>query len=269
MDAQVESAPSPAFNAPVPVAKPLWTYIMIGVIAVVWLLSEVTGGSTNPRHMVEDWGANYGPLVSAGQYWRLVTANFIHWGIVHLALNAYSLYVIGTQVEALYGRRRFLTLYLLTGVSGAWMSYVIRDGLSGGASTAIFGLLGALIVYFYKHRKEMGESSRARLTNLGMTLLVNVAISITPGSNIDFWGHFGGFIGGLILAWFLAPRYAATDPFTHTIAATLPSFKRPELANSQITDVNSLAQQAFTVAAFAVAMLVLTLAVALTRQAAT
>jgi rhomboid protease GluP len=258
--------PPPLFRAPVPMAKPLWTYVLLGILAVIWLASELTGGSTNPAHMIENFGANYAPLVTEGQYWRLITANFIHWGITHLAFNAYALYSLGTQVESLFGPRRFLALYLLTGVSGAWLSYLIHNGLSGGASTSIYGLFGAIAVYFYKHRNEMGETSRAVLTNLGVTLLINLALTFAPGSNIDLWGHLGGFIGGLVLGWFLAPRYETTDSFTFAFGDILPGNRRAELANSQITDVNSLARQAVTVAVFAIALIALTVGVAMLRQ---
>lgn len=258
--------PPPLFSAPMPLAKPIWTYVLIGVIVVIWLASEFTGGSTNPRHMIENFGANFGPLVTAGEYWRLFTANFIHWGVTHLVFNAWSLYVLGTRVESLFGPRRFMALYLLTGVSGAWLTYVVRNGLSGGASTAIYGLFGALVIYFYKHRHELGETSRAQLMNLGATLLINLFFTLAPGSNSDLWGHLGGFIGGIVLGWFLAPRYEATDSFMFAFGDVLPGHRRPELANSHITDVNSLQRQALTVTVFAIALAALTVGVSVLRQ---
>jgi len=232
-----------------PTAAPLLSYVMIGVIVVVWLISEVTGGTDDPLHMVA-MGANYAPLVMAGEYWRLFTANWLHFGVQHLAVNAFSLYSLGTQVESLFGRRRFLTIYLLSGISGSVASYVLTSGLSAGASTAVFGMLGALAVYFYRQRGVIGDVSRERLRSLLMVLAINVVFGLVA-TNIDNWGHAGGLLGGAVLGWALCPRYVS-------------AFGRPrrlfELATPYIADENSLARQWPVVASFIAVMVAVVLA---------
>ena len=126
-------------------------------------IETLAGGSDNPQTLV-NLGANYAPRVTVlGEYWRLFTANFLHIGLMHLAFNLYALYIVGTEVEMFYGPARFLVIYLLTGLSGAIASYAFTYGLSAGASTAIFGLIGTLVAFFIRNRDVFGEMSRSRL----------------------------------------------------------------------------------------------------------
>jgi rhomboid protease GluP len=259
------STPPPLFSASLPVAKPFLTYVFLGLIVVIFILTELTGGSESSTNMLR-WGANAAQRVTNGEYWRLFTANFLHFGLLHIMSNAYSLYVLGTQVEALFGPRRFVVLYLLSGVSGALLSYVLTHGFSAGASTSLFGLFGALLVFYYRQREVLGGASRAQLQHLGILLAFNVFLGLTPGSNIDNAGHLGGLIGGAGLAWFLAPTYARTDPVARAFGSVLPTYRKPELANDLITDTNTLAKQAFPVAVFAVGLVALTFAAVVLYQ---
>jgi rhomboid protease GluP len=267
MNPRLRPSPPPVgFRAPIPMAKPLWTYVFMAVDVVVFLVMTLAGGTQDPATL-DRFGANTAWLIATQQqYWRLFTANFIHIGIVHLAFNMFALFQLGRQIEALYGRPRFLTIYLLSGLSGAIFSYMLTQGRSAGASTALFGLFGALVVYFYRHREMFGRFGQQQLINLGIILLINVIIGLSPGSNIDNWGHFGGFIGGLILSWFLCPSYVPVDPFERAFEVVVPRRRRPELSNGIVMDANSLIRQAFPVAAFAVGLVALTfIATALQR----
>jgi rhomboid protease GluP len=265
-------SPQPPLQAgPIPTAKPRWTYVFVAINAIVFLAMVLIGvaqgglgmavfmGRPDANQILVDFGANYAPLVVAGEYWRLFTANFIHIGIVHLLFNMYALYALGRQVETLYGHRRFITIFLLSGLSGAVFSYVFTRGLSAGASTSLFGLFGALVVYFYKHREWLGNVGRQQLINLGMILFINVLIGVSPGSNIDNWGHAGGFFGGAILAWFLCPRYEPVDPFRRAFEPAVTQERRPELSNGVLMDANSLGKQAFPVALFAASLAIITI----------
>ncbi len=250
------SSPPPLFQATLPLARPLLAYVFLGLIAVLYVLTEISGGPN--RSVLMLYGANIAEAVTAGEYWRLVTASFLHWSPTHILFNGYALYSLGTQVESLFGPRRFAAVYLLSGVTGALLSYVITHGTSAGASTSIFGLFGALAVFYYKQRKILGGTSQRQLQQLGFILLLNLILGFSPGSNIDNWGHAGGLIGGLILAWFLSPDYVPTEPAAQSQAEILPSRSRPELSNAYITDANSLGRQAFTIAVFIAAVGALT-----------
>jgi hypothetical protein len=136
-------------------------------------------------------------------------------------------------------------------------SYLFTHGLSAGASTSLFGLFGALVVYYYKHREMFGKMGQQQLINLGVILLINVIIGLSPGSNIDNWGHLGGFVGGAVLAWFLCPTYAPVDPFTRALEPAMTQTRKPELSNGIIMDTNSLMKQLVPVVMFLLAMIAL------------
>jgi hypothetical protein len=89
-------------------------------------------------------------------------------------------------------------------------------------------------------------------------LFINVIIGLSPGSRVDNWGHLGGFLGGLILGWFLCPHYEPVDPFARAFDSVIPRNRKPELSNAYMMDTNSLAQQTFTVALFVVGLVALT-----------
>jgi rhomboid protease GluP len=188
-----------------PLYRPRVTYVMMGLLIVVFVIETLAGGSEKTGVLI-NLGANVGPLVTTGGYWRLFTANFLHIGLVHIAFNLYALYIVGTEVEMFYGPWRFLAIYLLTGLSGALASYAFTYGLSAGASTAIFGLIGTLVAFFTRNRAVFGEMSRTRLTNLIVVIAINVFYGLSV-QYIDMWGHAGGFIGGLMLGWLLCPFY--------------------------------------------------------------
>ena len=197
-----------------PTYRPRMTYLFIGLIVVTYVVETLVGllagdginGSQNPLILVQ-LGANFAPYVTAGQYWRLFTANFLHIGLLHIGFNLYALYIIGPEVEVFYGPARFLVIYVLTALSGAIMSYAFTYGLSAGASTALFGLVGTLVAFFVRNRAVFGEMGTAWLGNLAFIIVINLMIGISPGSQVDNFGHIGGFIGGVILGWLLCPFY--------------------------------------------------------------
>jgi rhomboid protease GluP len=193
----------------VPRYRPRVTYVMMGILVVVFVIETLAGGGINgsqdPETLVK-LGANFAPLVTLGEYWRLFTANFLHIGLMHLAFNLYALYIVGTEVELFYGPWRFLVIYLLTGLSGAVGSYAFTYGLSAGASTAIMGLVGTLVAFFIRNREVFGSLSRTRLTNLMVVIAINVFYGLSVGT-IDNFGHLGGFVGGVVLGWLLCPFY--------------------------------------------------------------
>jgi len=145
------------------------------------------------------WGANVGALVSAGQWWRLVSAVFIHIGIIHLAFNSYALIFIGPLLEELLGRERFFTLYIFTGVFGFLVSnwYYAPWLTTAGASGAIFGLIGAGIVF----SKRWSQWSSMLGQQLVHWAIYGFGYGLVIGANNA--AHFGGFVAGVAFAYFL------------------------------------------------------------------
>lgn len=148
-------------------------------------------------------GVKSNELIIAGQFWRLFTPMLLHASIIHIGLNMYALFIFGPGLERNYGHGRFLTLYLLAGFAGNVMSFIFSPANSLGASTAIFGLLGAEAVFLYQNRKIFGRSAQRALLNLVTIAVINLIIGLQPG--IDNWGHIGGLLGGTLFAWFGGP----------------------------------------------------------------
>ncbi|GAB4522218.1 MAG: hypothetical protein Kow0047_32890 [Anaerolineae bacterium] len=205
----------------IPLTRPLWSQIFAGANIVIWLVTmaftaarlgvAAASSASVPSEVLVTFGAKVNPLIAQGQFWRLVTANFLHVSLLHLAFNTYALWHLGPEVEALFGRSRFVALYLLTGVFGATASYGLGRYLSAGASGAIFGLVGALIAYFIRHRALFGARGRAYLSNMLVIVVINLVIGVTaPG--IDNWGHLGGLISGFLMAFPLVPKYDFERP---------------------------------------------------------
>lgn len=187
--------------------EPLWTYVILAANALVWLAMELSGGSESLAVLVR-FGAKYNPAIVAGEYWRFVTPIFMHIGFLHLGVNSYALLIFGRDVERLFGRGRFLAMYLLSGIGGSVASFVGNDALSAGASGAIFGLVGAMVVYLLIYRKQFGHGGQRQLTNLLFVVALNLALGFA-GTGIDNLGHIGGLLAGLALGWGYCPRYQA------------------------------------------------------------
>ncbi len=135
-------------------------------------------------------------LVSKGEYWRLITAAFLHADIIHLLVNMYALNIIGTQVETVLGKSRFLIIYFASAIGGSLMSSILTKGLSVGASGALFGLLGALVYFGYYYRIYFGSVLTSQILPV---IILNLAMGfLIPG--IDNAGHIGGLISGLFIA---------------------------------------------------------------------
>jgi rhomboid protease GluP len=140
------------------------------------------------------FGAKYGALVALGEWWRLITPIFLHGNLMHLAMNSWVLYDLGPAVESLYGRQRFLVLYILSGAAGVVLSLLWRpNALSVGASGAIFGLIGAMITYGYRNRRTVTDAVRSMYVRYAIYALV--LTFVVPG--IDIGGHIGGLVAGM------------------------------------------------------------------------
>jgi rhomboid protease GluP len=214
------TAPSPAGppgipSAPAP-APPTFlqrirrfpaTFGLIGVTILVFLAQSLAQALVG-GDIVLYYGAKINENLAAGEAWRLVTPIFLHANLLHIGVNMYSLWAIGPAVERFFGRARFLTVYLLSGICGVLLSLIMSPSASVGASGAIFGLLGALATFLYLHRPIFGQLGAMQLRQLVFVALINLAIGLTPG--IDNWGHVGGLVAGLALAWFLGPHFSTT-----------------------------------------------------------
>jgi len=189
-----------------PLYRPIVTWVLLAIIAVVFLVEMLLGGSTNSDVLLR-MGAKSTPLIAAGEYWRLFTMMFLHVGVLHLAFNGYALFIIGTELERLMGPARFLSIYLLSGLFGGLASYAFSDSLAAGASGAIFGIIGAQAAFFLVHRERLGTWGTRRLGSIALILVLNLVWGFSQPGSIDNLAHIGGLLAGVALGWALVPRY--------------------------------------------------------------
>ena len=185
-------------------------YITIGIIAIniiVFLLMYIFGkGSTDVKTLV-NFGALYKPLVRDGQFYRLFTTAFLHIGIIHLLVNSYSLFVIGTQLESFLGRFKYIFVYIVSAMCGSLMSIVFSRTVSAGASGAIFGLLGSLIYFGYNYRVYLGNVLKTQIIPL---LILNLSLGFFVGG-VDNAAHIGGLIGGILATIAVGLKYKTSN----------------------------------------------------------
>ncbi|MGO2891529.1 rhomboid family intramembrane serine protease [Enterococcus devriesei] len=179
--------------------KPYVTYTFFAINTVVFVLQYVL-----PSLGIENQLGMFSPaVILQHQYWRFITPMFIHFGLMHFALNSVVLYYMGQQCEAIFGHWRFGVIYLLGGIMGNFASFAFNQPttLSGGASTAIFGLFGAFLVVGLHYRDNGAIQALTR--QFALFILMNLVFGVFD-STIDIWGHLGGLIGGALAGWTLA-----------------------------------------------------------------
>ncbi len=145
-------------------------------------------------------------IFTEGEYWRLLTATFLHSGLMHLGANGISLLILGPDTERIYGTGRFVAIYLLAGVTGSVLSYTFSPNPSVGASGSIFGLFGALVIFLYLTRNVFGAFSQMQLQRIGVLMVISLLPGFLAGG-VDNFGHIGGALGGALAGWLLMPRY--------------------------------------------------------------
>ena len=182
------------------------TRVILAANVAMFVVELVAGGLNNlfggPGGLtLIRLGALYPPNIAEGQYWRLLTAMFLHAGLLHIGLNMWALYLFGTLVEDAYGRARFLALYLVSGFFASVTSFAFGPLISigVGASGAIFGLLGAWFAYNYR-RREM-RFHRAQLQSAMTLIALNLVLSFSLSRYIDWRAHVGGLVAGAILGF--------------------------------------------------------------------
>jgi rhomboid protease GluP len=191
-----------------PKKHPLWalipkgdyffTPIILDINIAVFLAMVISGVSpTLPdANSLLKWGANFRPNTMNGEPWRLFTSMFLHFGIIHLAVNMYSLFSLGRVLEKFIGKWRFIALYLTTGLCGSAVSlWWHTDSVSAGASGAIFGLFGVFAAIVTTKLIEP-NSRKQLLRGVGTTIMLNALIGLWSG--IDNSAHIGGCLGGML-----------------------------------------------------------------------
>lgn len=200
--ARRELQPRPVVVGP---DTPVVTYVLVA-LNVAWFGWMLMQGVDAMHPGVEDglrFGSNHGPAIAAGQWWRLLSAAFVHYGVTHLAFNMWALWVLGPMSERLFGRSGFVALYLLGALGCSALSVLVHPGIfSAGASGAIFALIGGNTVFLWLHRREMPAALKSLRSRMLTMLIANLAFGFLM-PQIDNFGHLGGLIAGVAAAWCL------------------------------------------------------------------
>lgn len=217
------------------------TYLLIGINCAVFLAMTLRGvNPMNPNTLqLMDWGADHaGAVLLGGEWWRIVTAMFVHVGLLHLATNMWCLWNLGLLAEPLMGSIGLLSVYVLTGAAGNLLSTMVnfvwpmREGgqvafpVGAGASGAVFGIAGALIVLLKSQRlpvppEELKKLRRSVIYFAAINLVIGGSISvgtnvIGSGIRIDNMAHLGGFTCGLLFAAPMIPRVGSQRSLFHS-----------------------------------------------------
>ena len=192
------------------------TNIIIGINVLVFfvtiIMSMSSGGGLDSLGGIDEgvlinMGGQVNFLVAQGQVWRIFTAMFLHFNLIHIGLNMISLFLIGAAVEVFYGKWRYLAIYLLSGIVGGIATYFFSplNTLAVGASGAIFGVFGALGVFYIVNRRALGRYGTGAITNWIFWLGLNLVFGFsTPG--IGIVDHIGGLAAGIVIGFLLIPR---------------------------------------------------------------
>lgn len=198
-----ESAPLPARFGRIP---PLVVTIIVLNVAM-FLLLLVTGVLNSTGGLVL-FGALYRPLVADGEYWRLLTSEFLHGGILHIVFNMYCLWALGRLLEPLYGTARFGLVYLVSAIAASLLSLAAHEVVAVGASGAIFGIAGAMAVAGWRYDYEIPTSlTKAFGTGALPFLFYNLVYGFDPSRHIDNAAHIGGALAGAACALMIRPTY--------------------------------------------------------------
>ncbi|PRR81365.1 rhomboid family intramembrane serine protease [Clostridium luticellarii] len=183
------------------ISKFIVTYILIALNVLVYFMTSYLSGNIfdSNLNVLVFMGAKVNSLIDSGQYYRLFSCMFLHAGIVHLGVNMYSLYIMGTFIEKIYGRFKYIIIYFISGIISSITSYIFSPSISVGASGAIFGLLGAALIFALKMKHQIGKEF---IMNIMSVIAVNLIIGFSI-ANVDNFGHLGGLVGGIVMSWLL------------------------------------------------------------------
>ena len=183
------------------------TLTMLGICWLVFAFDFIVTAGDQPNGPLVHAGQIVPALIQQGEWWRLITSGFIHYGIIHIAFNSYALFQVGLLVEYVYGSAKYFAIYMIALVAGgvaAYYSTIGTNDATAGASGAIMGVFGAMAVLGFKLPHARGVLLRSALMPIVLTLGNGL---LNPG--ISNAGHIGGLIGGVITAWILTPSRLA------------------------------------------------------------
>lgn len=192
------------------VFKIKYPVVTIGIILInifIFLMMYIFGKGSQDSYTLIKFGANNQYFVlQLKEYYRLFTSMFLHIGILHLFVNCYSLFIVGSQIESFFGKIKYIIIYIFSGLCGSLLSICFSNSISAGASGAIFGLLGSLLYFGYHHRLYLNNAIRKQIIPL---IVYNLLLGFLI-SGIDNAAHIGGLLGGILISMACGVKYKST-----------------------------------------------------------
>ncbi len=204
-DQSLPSVPRPQFYDVAP--RRYWPVVTFALLAInfIFLGLEIYMGGSDNTQVLLDLGASFGPYLRRGDYWRLVMPMFLHGGWLHILGNSYALFILGPILDRVYGDGRYFLIYVAAGMGGALLSMEASKNVSVGASGAIFGIAGAMVVTGYVHRDLIPlRWGRAFGRGIIPFIVLNLVLGFSV-HGVDNWGHVGGLATGALLAFLIPP----------------------------------------------------------------
>lgn len=176
--------------------KPFFVYMLILINVLMYFVLEANGGSQAIDNLIR-FGAKYNPaIIEDGEWWRIVSSMFLHIGFIHLFMNMFAIYYIGALVERTFGSWRFIVIYMLSGIGGGLASFAFTPNVAAGASGALYGLIGALLLFGLNYKRIFFQTIGKGLI---VIIIINLVFSFMV-PQIDAGAHIGGLITGFIAA---------------------------------------------------------------------
>gem|GEM_PF-1633492 len=182
-----------------------WALVAANIAWFLFVASQGGGWLVAQPGVIIHWGSNFGPLTLNGEWWRLFTCMFVHFGLLHLAFNMWVLWSIGRMIERMFGSLHYALLYVFAGLCGSMASLWWHPNVhSAGASGAIFGLLGGLLAFVLNPVSGVPPTIAAGQRRLGVAFIAYNLIGGLTHHGIDNAAHVGGLLGGFVMGWMLA-----------------------------------------------------------------
>lgn len=189
--------------------------VILNILVFIWMLIKY--GTTTQAVPLVEMGANFAPMIIQYNEWfRLITAAFIHIGAAHLLMNLVVLFFLGIELEPIMGSWRFIILYFISAIGGNLMSFAFSESISAGSSTALFGMFAAMLVlsYVYPDNRYL----RQRSMSMGFVLLLNVILGLI-NQGVDNFGHMGGALFGALVTLILQTPHKSDIKLSYKIVA--------------------------------------------------
>lgn len=192
------------YDPRIPKYSPFLTKSIITFIVLMYIV-EIVFNALHSEKTIILLGAKWNEGITNGEYWRFITPTFLHGNLIHLILNLFALHLFANELESIYGTFRFLLLFLTTSWGAILASYAFSPGIAIGASGVVFGILGGLIIFFFRQREKV-RGAHLKFKTMYTLGAINIILGIII-PKIDNAAHIGGLMTGLLIGWFISPEY--------------------------------------------------------------